>query len=91
MAQTAQKTQAAQMTQIQNVMSQTAHIIYVQLDCRIATRTYKTINLLMNQKGYDTIETTVGQLLARRIQIYPDYFCLGIFLKVILNNFQNNT
>ena len=43
-----------------------------------------------NQKGYDTFETTVGKLSARRIQICFDYFCLGIILKVILNNFQNN-
>ena len=28
--------------------------------------------------------------LARKNQIYPEYFCLGIILKVILNNFQNN-
>ena len=44
----------------------------------------------MNQKDCDTFETTVGKLSARRIQIYFDYFCLGIILKVILNNFQNN-
>ena len=43
-----------------------------------------------NQKGYGTFETTVVKLLARRIQVYPDYFCLGIILKIILNNFQNN-
>ena len=42
-----------------------------------------------NQKGYDTFETTVGKLSARRIQICFDYFCLGIILEVILNNFQN--
>ena len=39
---------------------------------------------------YDTSETTVGKLSARRIQIYPDYFCLGIIFKGILNKFQNN-
>ena len=60
-----------------------------RLDCRSSGRTRK-INLPTNQKGYDTFETTVGKLSARRIQIYPDYFCLGIILKVILNNFQNN-
>ena len=43
-----------------------------------------------NQKGYDTFETTVGKLSTRRTQIFPDYFCLGMILKVILNNFQNN-
>ena len=36
----------------------------------------------MNQKGYDNSESTVGKLLAKRIQIYPDYF-FGIILKVI--------
>ena len=50
----------------------------------------RNINLPTNQKGYDTFETTVGKLSARRIQIYPGYFCLGIISKVILNNFQNN-
>ena len=39
---------------------------------------------------YDTFETTVGKLSTRRIQICPVYFCLGVILKVILNNFQNN-
>ena len=38
----------------------------------------------MNQKGYDTFETTVGKLSARRIQIFRGYFCLGIILEVIL-------
>ena len=51
---------------------------------------HEKINLPANQKGYNTFEATVGKLSARRIQIYPDYFCLGIILKVILNNFQNN-
>ena len=32
-------------------------------------RADKKINLPANQKGYDTFETTVGKLLARRIQI----------------------
>ena len=61
----------------------------LQLDCWSATRT-QIINLPTNQKGYDTFETTAGKLSARRIQIYPDYFCLGIIFKVILNTFQNN-
>ena len=61
----------------------------LQLDCFSWRRT-RIINLPANQKGYDTFETTVGKLSTRRIQIYPDYFCLGIILKVILNNFQNN-
>jgi len=46
-------------------------------------------NLPANPKGYNTFETTVGKLSARRIQICCDYFCLDIILKVILNNFQN--
>ena len=61
----------------------------LQLDCWSATRT-RMINLPTNQKGYGTFETTVGKLSERRIQIFPVYFCLGIILKVILNNFQNN-
>ena len=61
----------------------------LQLDCQSARRT-QNINLPENQKNYDNSETTVGKLSMRRIQIYPDYFCLGIILKVILNNFQNN-
>ena len=63
--------------------------IDLQLDCWSATRT-RIINLPTNQKGYDTFETTVGKLSARRIRFCPVYFCLGIILKVILNNFQNN-
>ena len=62
---------------------------FLQLDCRSATHTRK-INLPTNQKGYDTFDTSIGKLLARRIQIYSDYFCLSIIVKVILNNFQNN-
>ena len=61
----------------------------LQLDCFSWRRT-RMINLPMNQNGYDTFETTVGKLSARRIQIYPVHFCLGNCLKVILNNFQNN-
>ena len=61
----------------------------IQLDCQSATRTRKN-NLPANRKGYDTFETTVGKLSTRRIQIFRVYFCLGIILKVILNNFQNN-
>ena len=62
---------------------------YIQLDCRSCGHT-QIINLPTNQKGYDSFETTVGKLSARRIQICFVYFCLGIILKVILNNFQNN-
>ena len=61
----------------------------IQLDCRSGIST-RIINLPTNQKGYDTFKTIVGKLLARRIQIFPVHFCLGIILKVILNNFQNN-
>ena len=39
----------------------------------------RIINLPTNQKGYDTFETTVGKLSARKIQIYPDWFCVIIF------------
>ena len=63
--------------------------IWLQLECQSGIRTHK-INLLTNQKGYGTFETTIGWLSEKRIQIYPDYFCLGNILKVILNNFQNN-
>ena len=48
----------------------------LQLDCRSCGRP-RIINLASNQKGYDTFETTVGKLPARRIQIFPVYFCLG--------------
>ena len=34
------------------------------------------INLSANQKGYDTFETTVGKLSARRIQIFRVHFCV---------------
>ena len=61
----------------------------IQLDWTPSRRTQK-INLPANQKGYDNSETTIRKLSARRIQICFDYFCLGIILKVILNNFQNN-
>ena len=40
----------------------------IQLDCRSSGRTRK-INLARNQNSYDNSETTVGKLLARRIQI----------------------
>ena len=63
--------------------------MYIQLDCWSSGRTRK-IYLARNQKGYDNSKTTVGKLLARRIQIWVVYFCLGNILKVILNNFQNN-
>ena len=62
----------------------------LQLDCFSWRRT-GIINLASNQKGYDNSETKVGRLSARRIQIFPGYFCLGNILKVILNNFQHNT
>ena len=61
----------------------------IQLDWASAPEPTK-INLPANQKGYDTFETTVGKLSARRIKTSRVYFCLGIILKVILNNFQNN-
>ena len=61
----------------------------VQLDWTSNTSRQKN-NLPTNQKGYGTCETTVEKLSARKIQICGDYFCLGIILKVILNNFQNN-
>ena len=51
----------------------------------------KKMNLPANQKGYDNSKTTVGKLSARGIRFCPVHFCLGIILKVILNNFQNNT
>ena len=57
-------------------------LLCLQLDFRSARHTRK-INLPANQKGYDNSETTNEKLSARRIQIYPDYFCLGIILKVI--------
>ena len=62
--------------------------VRLQLDWTSITSRQK-INLPANQKGYDTVETTVGKLSARRIQICVGYFCLGIILKVVLNNFQN--
>ena len=49
-------------------------------------RADKKINMPANQKGYDTFETTVGKLSARRIQICCDYFCLGIILKKEVEN-----
>ena len=58
---------------------------WLQLDWTSNTSRQK-INFPAHQKGYDNSETTIGKLLARRIQIYPDYFCLGIILKVILND-----
>ena len=42
--------------------------LYIQLDCFSVAHT-RIINLPSNQKGYVTSETTVGKLLARRIQI----------------------
>ena len=43
----------------------------LQLDYRSARRT-REINLQTNQKSYDNSETTVGKLLAGRIQICPN-------------------
>ena len=63
--------------------------VTLQLDWTSNTSRQK-INLPADQKGYDTSETTVGKLSARKIQICFDYFIFGIILKVILNNFQNN-
>ena len=54
------------------------HIFGLQLDWTSNKSRQKT-NLPTNQKGYDTFETTVEKLLARRSQIYPDYFCVIIF------------
>ena len=53
--------------------NQDAHL-YIQLDWTSNTSRQKN-NLPANQKGYDTFETTVGKLSARRIQICFDYFC----------------
>ena len=50
----------------------------VQLDCLCVTSRQK-INLPTNQRSYDTFETTVGKLSARRIQICCAYFSLVIF------------
>ena len=61
----------------------------VQLDW-ISNTSRRKINLPTNQNGYDTFETTVGKLSARRIHICCDYFCLCIILEVILNNFRNS-
>ena len=57
----------------------------IQLDCWSATRT-QIINLPTNQKGYDTFETTVGKLSARRIQICFVYFCKINFWPLIFWN-----
>ena len=47
----------------------------IELDWLSAIRTQK-INSRTNQKGYDKSETTVGKLLARRIQICLVHFCV---------------
>ena len=52
-------------------------------------QTYLSIGTEVTSQ-WGSSETTVGKLSARRIQIYFDYFCLGIILKVILNNSKNN-
>ena len=54
------------------------------------SETYTKNKFADNQKGYGNSETTVGKLLAMKIQICCDYFCLEIILKDILNKFQNN-
>ena len=48
------------------------HIHLLQLDWASNTSRQR-INLPANQKGYDTFETTVGKLSARRIQIFRVY------------------
>ena len=50
----------------------------VQLDWTSNTSRQKN-NFPKNQKGYDKSETTVGKLLARRIQISRVYFSVVIF------------
>ena len=50
----------------------------IQLDWTPNTSRQK-INFLTNQRGYDTFETTVGKLSARKIQICWVYFSLTIF------------
>ena len=52
--------------------------IRLHLDCFSWRRT-RIINLPANQKGYDTFETTVGKLSARRIQIYRVFFLNHFF------------
>ena len=59
----------------------------IHLDWTTSRKTQK-IYLLANCKGNDSSEITDGKLLARRIQICFDYFCLGIILGVIQYNFQ---
>ena len=54
------------------------HLSVLQLDCLCNTSRQK-INLPTNQRGYDTFETTVGKLSARRIQICEVYFSVIIF------------
>ena len=54
------------------------HMYRLQLDWTSNTSRQKNI-LPTNQKGYDTFETTVGKLSARRIQIYVVYFSVIIF------------
>ena len=46
---------------------------YAQLDWTPSRNTKN--NLPTNRKGYDNSEPTVGKLLARRIQLFFDYFC----------------
>ena len=55
--------------------------MYIQLDCWSSGRTRK-IYLARNQKGYDNSKTTVGKLLARRIQIWVVFFIKAWFWKL---------
>ena len=41
------------------------------------------------RKGCDNSETTVGKLLARRIQTYSDYFCKPLFWPIIFETREN--
>ena len=61
----------------------------VQLDCTPSTRTRK-INPLTNQKCYENFETTIGKLLAKRIQICGDCFCKDRFDLFFQNKFPNH-
>ena len=59
--------------------------VYLQLDWTSNTSQQKN-NLPTNQRDYDTFETTVGKLSARRIQICCAYFSLIIFWPPIFLN-----
>ena len=64
-------------------------IICIQLDRTPSARTRK-INLPANQIGYDKPETMYEKLLAKKIQICGDYFCVIKFLPLFQNNFLHN-